>query len=123
MKKLIIALSVLIVASSFTMPSCFKHHPTSGSVHVDITFDDDAEVVTFTGEQGQGVYVFNSANTSLSLPNTGTYQICISWTGGCGAYRLNDGTNNILSVGPAGGSTCGNGFTVVGLYHASTNCE
>lgn len=123
MKRIIFSLlSVFIIASSFNLPSCQKECNTS-TIQVTITFDDDSETVTFTGEQGQGTYMFDPANTSQLLPDNGTYQICIAWNGGCGGYRLSDANSNLLLVGPAGGSSCADGMTVTGQYYAWTNCE
>lgn len=123
MKKLLfVLLSVFMITSAFYVPSCQKEMPVD-TLSVNITFDDDTETVTFTGEQGQGTYVFNSLNTTQSLPDTGTYGICISWGGGCGGYRLSDDNTNLLLVMPTGGTTCGTGFILVGQYYAWTNCE
>ncbi len=125
MRRIILALAVLfIVASSFHMPSCYKSHPTSSNIQVDITFDDGTEKATFTGEQGQGTFVFDSNNTSHLMPNTGTYGICIEFGGGCGGYRLSEENGpNLLLVMPAGGTTCGSGFTLVSKYNGWQNCE
>jgi len=123
MKKLLFGLvSVFLISSAFNVPSCSKDVPVS-TLQVNITFDDSSESVTFTGEQGQGVYIFDGNNTTHEMPADGTYQVCISWDGGCGGYRLSDDNSNLLLVGPLGGTACGTGMSLVSQYYAWTNCE
>jgi hypothetical protein len=125
MKKLIFGFIALITLSSFSVPSCKKHSITAT---VNVTIFDAGSVITFTGEQGQGVFVFDENTDTHNMPNNGTYTIEVSFPGGCGGLRVvkklpNGDNQNILLVMPSGGTDIITGETLVSQYYASVNCE
>src|SRR5688572_24810447 len=127
MKKLIIALFILIITSSYIVPSCNKECTPPSYKAVNVTVFEASAIITFTGEQGQGIFIFNEEVTEHNLPNNGTYQICASFSGGCGGLRVSkstsNGDENIILVMPEGGTECIFSQTLASQYYASVNCE
>jgi len=91
--------------------------------NVCVNFDNTSPyTVTFTGEQGQGVFNFNSVNglSQCKKIPSGTYTICV--TGSYCVTRFTDeNTLNIYSL--SGETTCLSGVDLNSTYFVNTNCE
>lgn len=123
MKKLVFILSIVFVSmTSFVLPSCEKETEINYKT-VTVTSFESSSIVTFTGEQGQGTFVFTSETEELELPDHGTYSISGYFSGGCGGFRVSTDDENILLVMPQGGTETVTGKTIVSQYYASVNCE
>lgn len=92
--------------------------------HVAINFLDESHTVTFTGEQGQGTYTITPATPAMNLPATGTYAVCLNFTGGCPAAVISASTDTkIVGYAGAPGTYCATGHTLEGQYIVNSQCE
>lgn len=107
-------LVIVLILSSLV--SCKKEIP---GYDVRIVFGNVSGKVIFTGEQGQGEFVFTPESGKLRLPVDGTYKVCLEYVGECKGMMRNEMEQVVI----ADDSQCISGYSIREFYYVHSNCE
>lgn len=107
-------LVIVLILSSLV--SCKKEIP---AYNVRISFGNVSGKVIFTGEQGQGEFVFTPESNRLRLPVEGTYKVCLEYVGECDGMMRNE----MEQVVVAKDDQCKVGHSIREFYYVHSNCE